>query len=228
MILWLILFLLVVGISLILAYRSMKDYQELPQKSKVEYGLFLIRQLDNFDIKFLDSIRLLAMKQDLIISLERLFKGGQAVIAIFGPKIILDQFIDRLNLLELEDYAESLDCQEMGVWEMGVKDAGKFNPVNLNNIFVSLPMLDDGEQFFWQVVLGRNQTQIRAAFLTKDPHRKKILIPLLQSLGAGELVKIPKPFSAEQMVDFYRLRSLSKDSKGPVLDSFGIMRLLKI
>lgn len=236
MFLWLVLFLLVVGISFILAFRSMKDYQEIPQKSKAEYGLFLIRQTENFDVTILDSIGKLMLSEGHVISIERLFKGSQAALTIFGPKRILGGYIGELNLLELEDYASDLSDKDVSIWELGIKNTGKFNPINLNNIFKDLPTLGDNDQFFWQVVTGARegkedlsfQTQIRAAFYTEDPVSRKTLLPLLQNLKFSELIKIPKPFSSEQMMIFFKLRSLSQDSKGLILNSPGLMRILKI
>ena len=228
MTLWIILFLLVVGISLLLAIRSMRDFQEIPQTKEIDYGLFLIRQIDSFDENILNSLREHINAENLIISLERLFEGKQAALAVFGPKKILGNFADKLNLLELEDYAADLNHEETFIWEMGMKDSKNIGSASLSNIFKNMPELAEEDQFFWQVVLGKNQTQIRAAFFNKDPQRSKILIPLLQDLGDGELVKIPRPFSKEQMIGFNLLRSLSKDSMGPVLTSFGVTQLIKI
>src|SRR3989344_4321201 len=236
MILWLILFLLIIGISFILAFRSMKDYQEIPKASKVEYGLFLIRRTDSFDAGVLGSIGKFMLDNSLIISLERLFKGNKAALTIFGPKEILNRFSASLSLLELEDYI--LDCQteDLSIWEVGVKENTGPNFDDQNNIFANLSQMGDEDQFFWQVILGSRkekdnisfQTQIRAVVYSKDPSRKKILTSLLQGLKLGKLAKIPKPFSTEQMMDFFRSRSLSKDSNGPILDSVGVMRLLKV
>lgn len=235
MILWFILFLLIVGISFILAFRSMGDYQEIPKASKVEYGLFLIRQTDSFNVSILDSIGKFMHDGGLIVSLERLFKGHQAALTIFGPKKILDKFREGLNLLELEDYTDVLENKDVSIWEVAIKStsSGLDNP---NNIFSNLPELGEEDQFFWQVVLGARkeneglsfQTQIRAVIYSKDPVRKKKLASLFQNLKFGELAKIPKPFSTEQMMDFFKLRSLSKDSNGPILDSEGIMHLLRV
>jgi len=234
--LWLILFLLIIGISFILAFRSMKDYQEIPKASKVEYGLFLIRRTDSFDAGVLGSIGKFMLDNSLIISLERLFKGNKAALTIFGPKEILNRFSASLSLLELEDYI--LDCQteDLSIWEVGVKENTGPNLDDQNNIFANLSQMGDEDQFFWQVILGSRkekdnisfQTQIRAVVYSKDPSRKKILTSLLQGLKLGKLAKIPKPFSTEQMMDFFRSRSLSKDSNGPILDSVGVMRLLKV
>lgn len=226
MIIGLILFLLIIGISFILAFRSMKDYQEIPKDSKVEYGLFLIRQTASFGASILDSMGRLMLEAGLIISLERLFKGHQAALTIFGPKKILDKFKESLNLLELEDYTLELDNKDISVWEVGMKSASKLD----------LPELGNEDQFFWQVVLGAKkvkdnlsfQTQIRAVVYCQDPQRRKVLVPMFENLQTGGLVKIPRPFSTEQMMAFYKLRSLSKDSNGPILDSEGVMSLLKV
>ncbi len=228
MILWIILFLLVVGISFLLALRSMRDYQEIPQTKTTEYGLFLIRQIENFNENILNSLREHINAESLILSIERLFKGKQTALAVFGPKKVLGNFADRLNLLELEDYAADLNHEDTSTWEIGMKNSKNISSENLNNIFRNMPEFADEDQFFWQVVLGKNRTQIRAAFFNKDLQRREVLIPLLQNLGAGELVKIPRPFSKEQMMGFYQLRSVSNDSGISVLTSSEITQLIKI
>lgn len=235
MILWIILFLLIIGISFVLALRSMKDYQEIPETKKTEYALFLIRKT-GFNGSSLNLIGKRILDEGLIISIERLFKGKQAALTIFGPKKILNEFISELNLLELEDYTSSLDNQGLSVWELGVKSAVQPSLDNPDNIFNNLPELPDTDQFFWQVVLGVKmvkkelsfQTQIRAGIFCKDPLRKKVLVPLFQNLKFGELTYVPRPFSAEQMAGFFKSRTLSKDSAGPILNSSGVMRLLKV
>ncbi len=235
MILWIILFLLIVGISFILAYRSMKDYSEIPKASKIEYGLFLIRQTEKFNAHTLDSLGQLILDERLLISLERLFKGTQAALTIYGPKPTLDKLSPDLNLLELEDYTQRLSSQDIYIWEMGVRDRKGFSLDGTNHIFQGL-QLGPEEQFFWQVVLGPKQdkehisfqTQIRVAVYSKDPSRKRVLTASLQELKVGELTKIPRPFSADQMLDFYKQRSLSKDSSGPILNSEMVLNLLRV
>lgn len=234
MILWIILFFIVVAISFVLALQSMKDYQGPPQYPQENYGLFLVRQLSNFDKNFLDSLKEFALKKGSIVSLERLFKGKQAALTIYGPKIILSQFTDQLNLLELEDYTLGLDGKDVLIWEMGVKN-NKQNPESFNNLFNNLPELTQQDQFYWQVVLGAKsgkegyfQTQIRAVVYCQDPIRQKQLTGMFQNFKMGELVKIPRPFASGQMMSFYHLRSLSQDSKGPFVDAQGIINLLKV
>lgn len=209
MILWLTLFLLIVGISFILALRSMKEFHEIPRKSQADYGLFLIRQIKNLDARLLDSLRQLLIAEEAIVSLERLFKGRQAALTIFGPKNILAKFQTELDILELEDYTAGFRENEMVVWEIEAGEIFKLNP----------PQLEAEEQFFWQVILaGKNQVQIRAAVLSKDPMRR-VMLASAQNL---------KAVSNKQMVDFFKSRGLRKISNGLVLDSEEVIRLLKI
>lgn len=233
MVLWLILFLLVIAISFILAFLSMRDYQEIPHHSKVEYGLFLIRNIEGLNVQTLDLLRHRLQKDGLIVSIERLFKGKQAALTIFGPKNILDQFKEQLNLLELEDYTLDLNHEETAIWEVGVKNNQL--PAGVENIFNNLPKMHSEDQFLWQIILSPKgekdlsfQTQIRAAVFSKDHVRRKTITPILQNLHVDKLVKIPRPFTPEQMVEFYKLRSLSLDTKGPVLGPEDVLRLLRI
>ncbi|MCL4366184.1 hypothetical protein M1437_03065 [Patescibacteria group bacterium] len=235
MILWIILFFIVVAISFVLALQSMRDYQQSPQQSQVDYGLFLIRQLASFDKDLLDSLKNTALGKGLIVSFERLFKGKQAALTIFGPKKILGQFTDKLNLLELEDYSLNLNNKDVLVWEMGVKNSNKLDPQSVDNLFENLPELTQQDQFFWQVVFSAKggkedsfQTQIRAVAYSQDPIRQKQLADMFQNFKIGGLVKVPRPYSSEQMMGFYRLRSLGQDTKGPLVDTQGVINLLKV
>lgn len=227
MILWLTLFLLVIGISFILAFRSMKDYQEIPQKIKEDYSLFLVRQVTKLDAKILDLIHQKVSVQGRIVSFERLFKGAQTAFTIFGPKDILNEFQNELNLLELEDYAAKFTDNNVSVWEVGIKESDKPDQDQSSDFFSNFLQLKPEEQFFWQVIPNKTQVQIRAAVSSGDPIRQKLLTSA-QNINAGRLHKIPRPFSNEQMIEFYKARSLSKDSKGPFLGAEGIIRFLKI
>lgn len=235
MILWIALFILIIGISFVLALQSMKDYQEIPQQSKTEYGLFLIRQTTAFTPGLLNSLHHIMLKKGLVISIERLFKGHKAALTLFGPKEILVQYSNQLDLLELEDYTLNLDGKNIHAWEVGVKEANRLNTKLVSDIFKDLPVLADEDQFFWQIILGAKrdknflfQTQIRAIVYSKDPQRQKTNGPLFQNLSLGELVKVPRPFGTEQIVNFFKLRSLSQDSNGPILDSNGVVSLLRV
>lgn len=233
MILWVILFALIIAISFVLALLSMRDYQEIPESSQVEYGLFLVRKTGQFNADILYAVRQAMLKNNFIISIERLFKGNKAALTIFGPKEVLGQFASKLGLLELEDYTLDLIVDHISIWEMGVRDT-KSSKLSVDNFFKKFPLLEAEDQFLWQIILTAKssvesfQSQIRAAVYSQEPVRRKTLAQILQSLGVGELVKIPRPFSADQMMSFYKLRSLSHDSRGPFLDPEQVLGLLKI
>lgn len=234
MVLWIILFLIIIGLSFILAYGSMKDYQEVAQQSNIEYGLYLIRQTDNLNFAILDSLHnQLATGQ--IISLERLFKGTKSALTIFAPKKDLLAYTSQLNLLELEDYSQNLKVEDISIWEVGIKSNQQFNPDSLINFFKDLPQLAFDDQFFWQMVIGFQkehnvllQTQIKAVLYSQDPTRRQGLTAVLANLSKDGLIKVPSPYSKDQLLDFYRARSLSKDSKGPMLKSVEIVNHFKI
>lgn len=225
---------LVVAISFVLAFFSMKDYHYAPQVSKGEYGLFLIRQTANLNVESLRSIGHQMLSEGLIVSIERLFKGPQAALTIFGPRKILGKFMESLNLLELEDYAEKLITSHISIWEVGARNPKESNP-GVGNFFEGLSQLRAEDQFFWQVILGAKkgeeltfQTQIRAAVYTLDAVRKNQLVSTLQNLSFGSLIMVPKPFSTDQMMDFFKSRSLSSDASGPILSAEGVINLLKV
>lgn len=109
MVLWIVLFILVLAISFILALKSMTDYQEVP---KGDNGLFLIRQTKQLK-DLLDA--------STNIVLERLFKGKQAALVVFGPRQIVEKYKNHLDLVELEDYT-NVDKDQVVAWEIGIKE----------------------------------------------------------------------------------------------------------
>lgn len=226
MTLWFILFGLVVAVSFVLALRSMADFEENPQEKKDAYGLFLIRNPSALNLSLLDSIHEQILRKGLIISFERLIKGRESALVIFGPKEVLRHFSSTLNLLELEDYTQNPDDQ-IFAWEMGLKNPDK--EVMIEDSFESFPSLEKDEQFWWQIVLLAKkdrgdkyfESQIRAVVLCSDDRRRNKLASILQNLYAGRLIKVPKPFTSLQIFEFYRKRSFFRTKnlkiKFPVL-----------
>lgn len=171
MILWFILFLIIVIISFILAYQSMRDFQEKPFTVKgVENSLFLIRHPQNFTIDMLTAIHGLVLTEKHIISIERLVKGTRSALVIFGPKQLLQSLTLQLHLLELEEYAK-MDRTKITAWEMGVKDPFFFHTQPLPEVFTNLPTLQEDEQFWLQMVLQPTKEgwQIEGNKLIKEP-----------------------------------------------------------
>ncbi len=235
MILWLVLFVLVIAISLMLAFQSMRDYQETPKHFKIEYGLYLIRNTPGLKATVLDSIHSQIVKEGLIVSLERLFKGSKSALVIYGPKNILTNLSDKLSLLELEDYTK-VNSEHISVWEIGVKNhqMAKEQLQKVESFFMDFPMLEQAEQFWWQLVLKAKsnkslfQSQIRAVVIASDLTRRKKLSESMQNLLSGHLTKVPKPFTSMQIMEFYKLRSLGNDSTSPVLQTEEILKLTQL
>lgn len=230
MIIWLALFLLVVFISFILAYQSMSDFGENPKLSNVEYGLYLIRKTSNLTPALLDSMHDEVAKEGLIISLERLFKGRKSALVIFGPKKVLKNYLPSLDLLELEDYTE-VDKDQAYAWEVGVKN---HHLEEMDNFFKRIPILAEAEQVWWQLTLAAKQqkgeiktfqSQIRVVVLSADTQRRKKVSQILQNL-TSHLTKIPRPFTTQQIVDFYQTRSFFRTKFNPQFSSQELVKLL--
>ncbi len=202
MLFWIILFLIVVALSFILAFLSMKDYKAAPKDFKSDYGLFLIRNSKNLSPQILASISQKEGKNH-IISVERLIKGIQAALVIYAPKELLAPFLETLNLLELEDYTD-LDPQSITLWEIGTKQ----EQVSLYEPPFNIPVLKPDEQVWEQIVVKGNLVQIRVAAVAANLSRRK---QILESLVKSGFLKVPRPYSAEKMLKFYKLRSIGMD-----------------
>lgn len=217
MILWILLFILVVAIAFILAFRSMKDFQQIPFSSD-EYSLFLIRNTSALDKNILSLIHEQLVNSNFIISLERLIKGHQSALVLFGPVKFLDKFKNALNLLELEDYTK-VNWEEISAWEVAVKKHGQISLEN-GKIWQNLPQFLDSEKLFWQLILkGKKgklnqpkfQTQIRVIISSEDASKRKEVSDIfLKDLKSRNLLKVPKSFSDAQILDFYKKRSFTK------------------
>lgn len=227
MILWIALFILVVVLSFVLAAKSMRDYQEVPSE-RGDYGLFLIRNRGGLTAELFHSIHDELLSSGLSISFERVFKGKESALLVFGPRILLAKFNQILSLLELEDYT-NIDIDTTLAWEIGINSNTEQSE---QKIFSQMPQLLDQEQFWWQLVLWVSSKsfhgQIRAVLKSEDPLKRKNISQILQNLPHKKLVKLPKAFSNSQLMDFYKKRSFQKKVKGNSLNSVEIMQLISI
>ena len=222
MILWILLFVLVVAISFILAAKSMRDFADIPSIAD-EYSLFLIRKLDFLNKDLLDQLISNLLKQNKILSFERLFKGDQSALVVFGPRHLLLNHKAALDLLELEDYTD-INVNHISAWEVGIKKMS-----GEEKIFSNLPKLLENEQFWWQVIVSVSlKPQITAMIVSADTVRRNTLREPLQHLEKEKVVKLPKAFSNSQLLDFYKARSLRGDNNNPVLNTEDFLDLLRI
>lgn len=213
MILWVALFVLVLAISFILALLSMRDYQHVIEGDN---SLFLIRNPQQLK-------ELLTSSTNVV--LERLFRGKETALVVFGPRETLAKYRLQLDLVELEDYT-NCDKDQVVSWEVGVKEVS-------GGIFKDLPVLKDTEQFWWQLLIYQNpknkglfQTQIRAVFISEDSQRRKEISQKLQNISPN-LFKIPKAFSNEQLLNSYKTRAFLQRSNNN-LDLASILKLISV
>lgn len=161
MVIWLILFFIVFSVSLFLAYRSIKDFQILPPYS-VNTGLFLIKNTRGLTEEVLKGLFAGMVREGSTVSIERVFKGSESALLVFGRKSILMPYSSILDLLELEDY------------------------INIKGQMVffeeTMPPLAPNEQFWWQMVLfaeleeSKFKVQIRTAITAQSDHKRREVV----------------------------------------------------
>lgn len=184
MVLWFILFLIIIAISFVLAYQSMQDYQERPVQMGTENSIFLVRNPNTLTNEMLDEIHAVTVSTGYIVSIEKLLKGQKSALVIFGPKNILQQFSDRLSLIELEEYT-NVDEHRVTAWEVGVKDTFVFHSEDVPALLTSMPRLEESEHLWIQFVLQSRKEQ---GFLDEgDKGTMSTLInTLMKQLGVKE------------------------------------------
>lgn len=202
MYLLIILFILVVLISFFLALYSMRNFEMKPD-SKVEYGTFLFRNLSNINPNSFAPLLEDLAKDNLLISFERLFKGREGVLIVYGPKNILANYRDQFNLLELEDYT-NFDISQVSVFEVDVRDVKGFRE--------NLPNLLADEQLWIQIILKNKAVRTRVVLTSESEGRLKELTEQFQEKYKSILPKVPKPYSKAQIFEFYKNRSFITES----------------
>lgn len=203
----------------------MRNYHEPVLVSKGN-GLFLIRKTANLSLEFLNSLwNFLDVN---LLSLERLFKGGESALLIYGPKDLLKKYQTHLDLLELEDYIPKQD-QLLNIWEFGIQ--GDLS--QQENIYETLPTLLGNEQFWLQIILGKDKeygvfhSTIRAALYSRKINLMVDAINKLQNLSAN-LYKLPKVNSNKQLLVSYRARDIGQKLSQFKMKSPQILKLMKV
>lgn len=190
---WIILFLAIVLFSAFLAWRSLKGYQELPPES-LTHGLFLIKNKKALNKDTISRLYSYALNANLILSLEKLFKGEDSAIIIFGPSDLAGNFSD-LDLVELEDYLQvpgnskttafedrKVSLNESFPWTIQPKNNSK-KSLTIKDGFLNSEELGVSQRFFWQIVFtpikgtAQNfQSTIRAMVVDPDPLNRVELV----------------------------------------------------
>ena len=191
----------------------MHDF-EIKPNLKLEYGTFLIKNPTNLNPDTLTPLLADLAKANLLISFERLFKGHEGVLVVYGPKNILLRYQNQFNFLELEDYT-GIDLNHIAIWEVEVHDKPNFRD--------KFPDLLPDEQIWFQIILRINKkdlsffpTRIRVVLTSQDESRLKELTKDFQEKYKLILPKIPQPYSKSQMFEFYKKRSFIKEGGGDI------------
>lgn len=182
MIFYLIFIILLVAISIFLAYISMRDIYDFPEGGDVN-SLFLVRNPKAFARETLEYLQKGIKKGNQILSIERLYKGKKSALAVFGPRKLLEP-LRELDLVELEDYTK-VSKKQVNAWEIKKTPpiAGRLN-------------LSDDEQVWLQYVLQARdlgfKLQMRVVHVSpnqKKPNAGKVYTDFLERsitpLGKG-------------------------------------------
>lgn len=210
MFLLILLFIFILAISFFLSLYSMRDFQQKPS-SKQDYGLFLVRNLNNLSMDFILQFLSGLSRFGFLVSFEKLFRGSQEALVLYGPKNILSKNTQGLNLLELEDYT-AVEMENTSIFEVGVKGTSDLRQY--------LPQLFDNERIYFQIILNTKNknldlipSQIRVIIFCQNQDRLKEITSQFHENFKESLPKIPKPFSKGQMFEFYKSRSYIKSEK---------------
>lgn len=174
---WIGLLIVLIAASLILAFYSMRSYQEIPV-ALGSYSLFLVRNSPALNTQLLDKMHQLAAQAKVSFSLERLFKGEETALVIFGPASLVRQ-LPELDPLELEDYLQSgssLPPSLPGTRppKVSVNDsftltiAPRNNPKKsllVRSDFLKMLSFEPEQHFFWQIVASPLPKRSKS-----DPH----------------------------------------------------------
>lgn len=173
---WVIIIAVTILVSVILAFRSMKDYRDLPA-SKQPLSLYLVRNRGALNTDLFQRL-------DQIVSVERIFKNGEDAVVIYGPTSLIQNFPE-LNLLELEDLLESsVKIDDVFAWGIQPKSGAvqKMGDIKRVNFWKEL-QLDEDQMVFWQVVCtpdgGVFQVTMRGIIVDPEPQKRVILSKLI-------------------------------------------------
>jgi len=196
---WLVGLTIVIALSFYLASRSMKDFKETPKKD-INFTLFYVKNAFKLDSNIINKIHNLLLPSGAICSFEKLIKGQEAALIIYGPAQIKAQ-LPELELVELEDYLatppkegesqipdpKKFELNKSFAWTLSSKNNDK-KKLEVKSDFLKLLELNDDQKFCWQIVChpvktkkedsgsggadGNFQVTIRCMIVDPDPVKK--------------------------------------------------------
>jgi hypothetical protein len=186
---WIVAFFIIILVSAVLAFRSMKDYEEFPNNLSLN-TVFFIGNPQNLTAQSLKKLHSLFIGRKQFFSLERLNKGKERALVIFGPRD-LPEILSELNLVEIEDYLASQTVLSVSDKLVNVNQTftwliePKIN--NKKQLHVGIEIKDlqlgDRQKFFIQIIcvpeshkgVENFQATLRVMVVDEDPMEKVAL-----------------------------------------------------
>lgn len=218
-------FFIIILVSAVLAFQSMKDYEEFPGSENLN-SLFFVANSQNFTENSLRKLHEAFLPNKQFFSLERLNKGQERVLVIFGSRKI-PEILPELKLVEIEDYLADPNSLEQKLdKKVSVNQAltwlveGKLNkkPLHIGGELKNLD-LKKNQQFHIQIVaipeaattdLEKFQSTIRVMVVEDDSIErvalaKKLTQDLEQATG---LNRHQDNFPEQKKFESFKQRSL--------------------
>ena len=214
---WIILFVLTILVSAFLAYRSMKNYQVVPQKNSLSFAFFLIRDGSLLSAEIFQKLAAIAKNLNTQISLERVFKGSDQALILYAPRQIQNNFPE-LGLIEIEDYLENskFKIDQNDTFGFLINSKNNSDKLNSNENYLKNLKLEDSNQVCLQVVLKPEsnesllfQSTFRVMVVAKDPNIKVTLLKNIEGQISEYLgLSRGESLSAAALFEGYKKRSL--------------------
>ncbi len=224
---WVILFFIIILISSVLAYRSMRDYEEFPENLTLN-SLYYIGNSTALNFQTLSKLHDLFLEERHFFTLEKLIKGKEIARVLYGPRDMSKNFPE-LNLVEIEDYLAgqsgypSTDSSQKRVnvdqvlsWLVESKNNAK-KLLNIDNAFLNLNLNEDQKVFIQTVLMpieksGENlfQSTLRIMVSDSDAIKRIELAKRINQIfqTATGLSKHEDSFPENKKYDSFKQRSL--------------------
>lgn len=205
----------------------MKGYQELPPQN-FEHSLFLINNPQLLNEDNIKKIYNYSLNNELIFSIEKLYKGKDKAVILFGPTAFA-RALDETKITELEDYLlpktytpqnlnelKAVNINSTLSWTL-IPDRNSKNKIILKDNFAAIDGISENERVFIQFVLAPVksvnlvfQTTIRVMVVSDDPNKRVELAKKIdgQIKSSSNLVRKESGNSISQTFDSFKLRTL--------------------
>lgn len=225
-------FVVIILISFLLAYRSMKDYREHPPK-KIEYGTFLVRSPGNFSPQVLSFIASQTLHDQSLFSIEYLHKGDQKALILYIPKHLVAK-LSPLHPLEIEDPLERAES-DYSALEFHLPQPQNTHLQVQAQVFSQIKLIHEDFLCFQVVCQIKNppaklisklptgvllQIHPKVLFYSKSQARSKVLSEITQLIEKNtNMRKSIKPHSSGQIHSHAEKRNLVPFEIEPFLSS---------